>query len=603
MPKQLGTNELRKKYLEFFKSKGHKVIPSAPLVPENDPSVLFTTAGMHPLVPYLKGENHPDGVRLTDSQKCLRTTDIDEVGDSTHATVFEMLGNWSLGDYFKREAIEWSWEFLTSEEWLGLDPNYLAVSVFAGKEDPTSPSGLRGVGVPRDEESAKIWESVGVPKERIAYLGMEENWWPAGGGQPGPQGPDTEMFYWVGDEEPPEKFDAQDSRWVEIWNDVFMQFNQLESGELEPLPQQNVDTGMGLERTVMVLNGMKSIYEIDSFAALMDLIVSSATQRDEKHERIVADHVKAATFLLGDETPVAPGNTDQGYVLRRVIRRAVRSARVLGVGDAVNLLTTGADVIIDEYANHYPSLQDHAKHVRDELVKEIEKFESALSRGMKEFEKMLSNKETGDVLSGQDAFTLYESFGFPVELTQELAAEHKLTMEMGGFEEALKGHQDKSREGAKQKFAGGLADHSKESVQYHTATHLLHQALRDVLGDHVFQKGSNITAERLRFDFSHTDKMTDEEIKKTEDIVNEKIQAGMPVTREETTVEEAKKRGALGLFEHKYGEKVSMYSMGDFSCEICGGPHVENTNELGTFKITKEESAGGGVRRIKAVLE
>lgn len=592
MAEKLTSAQLREKYLSFFESKGHARIPSAPLVPENDPSVLFTTAGMHPLVPYLKGEKHPAGTRLADVQKCLRTTDIDEVGDATHATVFEMLGNWSLGDYFKREAIEWSWEFLTSEQWLGIDPRYLAVSVFAGDSD-----------APRDEESAKIWQEVGMPKERIAFLDKHENWWPAGGGQPGPQGPDTEMFFWVGDEAPPKEFNPEDKRWVEIWNDVFMQYDLTADGEYKPLPQQNVDTGMGLERTVMVLNGYSSIYEIDTFQPLMHLIGSKLKNHDERYMRIVADHIKAATFLLGDESPVVPGNTDQGYVLRRVIRRAVRSCRVLQVENTMALLREGVELMINQYGDIYPSLKQHREAIHGELQKEVERFESALARGLKEFEKALVGKTAGGVIAGQDAFRLYESFGFPIELTQELAAEHKLTVDLGGFEEALKAHQEKSRAGAEQKFKGGLADHSTESIHYHTATHLLHQALRTVLGEHVFQKGSNITKERLRFDFSHPDKMTPEQIKATEDLVNEKIQADMAVTREEMTVEEAKKKGALGLFEQKYGEKVSVYTMGDFSCEICGGPHVTHTGELGRFKINKEESAGSGIRRIKAILE
>lgn len=589
----IGTDELREKYLDFFESKGHVRIPSAPLVPENDPSVLFTTAGMHPLVPYLKGESHPQGVRLTDAQKCLRTKDIDEVGDGTHATVFEMLGNWSLGDYFKKEAIEWSWEFLTSPDWLGIDPEYLAVSVFAGDEV-----------APRDEESAQFWQEVGVATERITYLDKEENWWPAGGGMVGPQGPDTEMFYWTGEDQPPKQFDPEDNHWVEIWNDVFMQYNLAsEGGVLEELPQQNVDTGMGLERVVMVLNGYTSIYEIDSFAELMSLISKYAMRDDLRHKRIVADHVKAATFILGDEHPVEPSNVDRGYVLRRLIRRAVRSARMLEVENIGNLLVEGTRIMIKQYGEAYPSLKKNEAYVIEQLKAEIEKFENVLASGLKNFEKFVEGKLKGGVLSGEDAFRLYESYGFPIELTEELASERGIAVDMGGFEQALTSHQDKSREGAKGKFAGGLADHSEKSVQYHTATHLVHQALRDVLGDHVFQKGSNITPKRLRFDFSHPEKLTDEELQKVEAIVNEKIKDDLEVKREEMSVEEAKEKGALGLFEHKYGESISVYSMGDYSTEICGGPHVKHTGELGSFKITKEESAGSGVRRIKAVLE
>ncbi len=588
----ITTKEIRQKFLDFFKSKGHVVIPSAPLVPEHDPSVLFTTAGMHPLVPYFKGQPHPGGRRLADAQKCLRTTDIDEVGDATHATVFEMLGNWSLGDYFKKDAIAWSWEFLTDKKWLGLDPAYLAVTVFTGDEH-----------APRDEESAELWLSAGVPKERIAYLGKEDNWWPAGGGQPGPQGPDTEMFYWTGKEEPPTTFDPSDKKWVEIWNDVFMQFDLPASGKLEPLKQQNVDTGMGLERAVMVLNGLTSIYEIDSFANVMKYIREETKSYDERHARIVADHMKAAAFLLADEHPIEPSNTDQGYVLRRLIRRAVRSARVLGIEDIAEFLDTSMAFMFGEYQDHYTSLARQQRQAREQLRLEVERFLSALARGMKEFARSAEGKMRGDMIRGKDAFTLYESFGFPIELTQELAEERGLTVDMGGFEEALSHHQTKSREATKGKFAGGLSDHSEMSVKYHTATHLLHQALQTVLGSHATQKGSNITPERLRFDFMHPSKMTPEEIQKVEDLVNEQIEKDLSVTREEMTVDEAKEKGALGLFGHKYGDKVSVYTIGDFSCEICGGPHVEHTGVLGKFKIAKEESTSSGVRRIKAVLE
>ena len=596
---QIGSDELRELYQRFFESKGHARIPSAPLTPENDPSVLFTTAGMHPLVPYLKGQEHPQGKRLTNVQKCLRTTDIDEVGDATHATVFEMLGNWSLGDYFKKEAIEWSWEFLTSKDWLGLDPNYLSVSVFAGDDN-----------APLDEESAQVWRQVGVAKERIAYLGAAENWWPAfakasAGQSPpeGPQGPDTEMFYWTGTEKPPEKFDPEDERWIEIWNDVFMQFNRTEDGKLDDLPQKNVDTGMGVERVVMVLNGKSSIYEIDTFGKLTQLISRHAEKADTQHMRIVADHIKAATFVLGDKHPVNPSNTDRGYVLRRLIRRAVRSARSLGIADITAVLTEGQEIMTEVYGAHYPSLREREKTTRQALVEEIAKFEAVLIQGLKNFDKFSEGKLKGGVLAGEDAFRLYESYGFPIELTAELAKERGIAVDMGGFEEALKSHQAKSREGAKQKFAGGLADHSEESVRYHTATHLLHQALRDVLGEHVLQKGSNITKDRLRFDFSHPDRMTADELQRVQALVNEKIKANLPVRREDMTVRDAKKQGALGLFEAKYGDKVSVYSIGGYSKEICGGPHVDATEELGRFVVKKEESAGAGVRRIKAVLE
>lgn len=581
----ISTNELRDLYQAFFETKGHVRIPSAPLVPEHDPSVLFTTAGMHPLVPYLKGQAHPAGKRLVDAQKCLRTTDIDSVGDATHATVFEMLGNWSLGDYFKHEAITWSWEFLTGKEWLGINPNYLAVSVFH-----------------EDKDSAQIWQELGVPEGRMAYLGVDDNWWPSGGTQLGPQGPDTEMFYWTGEEKPPEAFDPRDSGWVEIWNDVFMQFNRAPDGKLEELPQKNVDTGMGLERTVMVLNRLPSIYEIGSFRPLMNIINEVTSSDDVRHKRILADHIKAATFILGDEHPVEPSNTDRGYVLRRVIRRAVRSARQLGILKIGDLLGQGQAEMTKQYGEYYPSLREHQQSAAALLQKEVAKFEAVLAEGLRRFQAAATGKLKGEVLSGETAFKLYESYGFPIELTQEMAREQGLTVDMGGFEEALKTHQTKSREGAKQKFAGGLADHSEMSVKYHTATHLLHQALQDVLGKHAVQRGSNITAERLRFDFSHPDKMMAEQIAKVEEIVNEKIQADLPVMRHEMTVEEAREKGALGLFGHKYTEKVNVYEVGDYSIEICGGPHVERTGALGKFKITKEESAGGGIRRIKAIL-
>lgn len=578
--RKISTNELRELYQKFFESKGHVRIPSAPLVPENDPSVLFTTAGMHPLVPYLKGQPHPAGKRLTDVQKSLRTTDIDEVGDATHATVFEMLGNWSLGDYFKKEAIQWSYEFLTDKKWLRIDPRNLAVSVFAGNER-----------TPRDEESAAAWKELGIPEERISYLGMDDNWWPAGGKQAGPQGPDTEMFYKTG------------SGWVEIWNDVFMQFNRDEQGKLTPLPQQNVDTGMGLERTVMILNGFSSIYEIDSFQPLMKLINDATKQPNIRHARILADHIKAAMFILGDEHPVEPSNTERGYVLRRIIRRAVRSARQIGIENRAELMLAGQKLMIDQYQQIYPSVQANFTLAQERLRKEIEKFEAVLTQGLRRFEKAVAGKLKGEVMSGEEAFRLYESHGFPIELTQELARERGLTVALGAFEGALQGHQETSRTAGTGKFKGGLSDHSEMSVKYHTATHLLHQALRDVLGNHVFQKGSNITPERLRFDFSHSQKMTGGEIEKVEEIMNEKVQADLPVKHEEMTVAEAKKQGALGLFEAKYAERVSVYSMGDYSIEICGGPHVERTGTLGHFRILKEESAGSGIRRIKAVLE
>ena len=590
--KQLSSNELREAYQEFFEGKGHIRIPSAPLVPQDDPSVLFTTAGMHPLVPYLRGQVHPAGQRLTNVQKCLRTTDIEQVGDATHATVFEMLGNWSLGDYFKQEAIEWSWEFLTSVDWLGMEPNKLAVSVFAGDDV-----------APRDEDSAKFWRAVGIVEQHIAYLNKDENWWPAGGGAIGPQGPDTEMFFWTGREAVPDHFDTTDKRWVEIWNDVFMEFNRAESGNFTTLAQQNVDTGMGLERVIMVGQGAESIYEIDTFAPLMKLISSQTKVSDVRHQRILADHIKAATFVMADEHPVKPANSEQGYVVRRLLRRALRSSRVLEVRDPTTLLLAGADYVAQTYGSVYPSLVDNLEPAKQAMRDEVDKFDQVLKRGLKKFEAVLAAQNGGDVLAGEIAFKLYDTYGFPIELTQELAAEHKLSVDLAGFARALKSHQQKSRAASIGKFAGGLADHSDQAVRYHTATHLLHQALRDVLGEQVVQQGSNITAERLRFDYSYSEKMTTEQVKKVEDLVNAKIAADLPVTKREMTVTEAKQEGALGLFEKKYGERVNVYRIGDYSIEICGGPHVESTGELGTFRITKEQSVSAGIRRLKASLQ
>ncbi len=592
----MSTNELREAYQRFFEERGHMRIPSAPLVPENDPSVLFTTAGMHPLVPYLKGQPHPAGKRLTNAQKSLRTTDIDEVGDATHATVFEMLGNWSLGDYFKKEAITWSWEFLTSSEGLGIAPERLAVSVFAGDADAAL-----------DEEAENTWRSLGVAQERIARLGKEENWWPAGGKHPGPQGPDTEMFYWTGSEAAPVTFDPTDRRWVEIWNDVFMQYNRTVDGTYEPLPQQNVDTGMGLERVIMVMGGHASIYDIDSFTPLMQLLRSVVTADDERSLRILADHIKAFTFVLGDEIQVVPANTDQGYVVRRLIRRAIVAGRQLQIKRPISeVLLEGMNLVIEQYGSAYASLQQGKTEAQTNLRQEVEKFDATIDRGLRELDRLLKGRRSGDVLTGQEVFSLYETHGLPYEVTAEIAAQNGLSIDQEAtkkeFEQAFAAHKEKSRTAAAGKFKGGLADHSEMSIKYHTATHLLHQALQDVLGPKAIQKGSNITPERLRFDFSHSEKLTPDQLARVTQIVNEKIQADLPVTREEVTVEEAREAGARGLFSERYGEKVSVYRVGDYSIEICGGPHVERTGVLGTFRITKEESAGAGVRRIRAVL-
>ena len=585
---------LREKYLGFFAERGHAVIQSASLIPENDPSVLFTTAGMHPLIPYLMGQSHPKGHRLTDVQKCVRTDDIEEVGDDSHLTFFEMLGNWSLGDYFNHQSIKWSYEFLTSKKYLGLDPDRISVTVFAGDDD-----------APRDEDSAKVWEECGIPKERIYYLPKKHNWWIAG--TTGPCGPDTEMFYWTGPLPAPETFDPRNKLWVEIWNDVFMQYNKTADGKFEPLAQKNVDTGMGVERVTAILQGKKSCYETELFAPLfaeLDQLRGVAHQEGEERsrsERIVVEHARAATFIMADG--ITPGKVDQAYVLRRLIRRMIREARKLGVN---GLFTAKlAEVVIRGYKEFYPELEANSRQILEEFTREEEQFQQALEKGTAEFEKLIARVPAhiqNKVVSGKNAFYLYETFGFPIELTVEMAQEKGFKVDLKGYEDAYAKHQELSRKGAEQKFKGGLADHSEESAKLHTATHLLHAALRKVLGTHVAQKGSNINAERLRFDFSHPDKMTPEQIAEVERLVNEAIEAKAPVICEEMGVEEAKAQGAIGLFGDKYGEKVRVYTMGGFSKEICGGPHAANTGDLEHFRIVKEESSSRGVRRIKAVI-
>ena len=592
---KITSKDLRSLYLNIFAEKGHPVIRSASLIPENDPTVLFTTAGMHPLTPYLLGQKHPAGNRLTDVQKCVRTGDIDEVGDASHCTFFEMLGNWSLGDYFKKEAIHWSYEFLTSEKYLGIPKERLAVSVFAGDDD-----------APRDEESADIWMECGLKPEQIFYLPKKNNWWgPAG--ITGPCGPDTEMFFDTGKPKCSDGCGPQCDcgKYLEIWNDVFMQYNKNEAGSFEPLRQNNVDTGMGLERTVCVINGLGSVYETDVFEGAIRCIESLSGKKygidDETTRaiRIVADHVRTATFMLGDQIGVTPSNVDQGYVLRRLIRRAIRFMRSLGIGkgEMVKL----AAHYVDFYAEVYPELAENRQKIMDELTKEEEKFSRALEQGTKEFERAAAKAQNG-VIDGQTAFRLYDTFGFPIEMTVEFAKEKGLAVDTEGFREKFAEHQKKSQLGSEQRFKGGLADHSEKTTKLHTATHLLQAALRKVLGDEVAQKGSNITEERLRFDFSFSRPMTKEEIAETQKLVNEAIGRKMPITCEEMTVEEAKAQGAIGLFGDKYGEVVKVYTMGDFSKEICGGPHASNTGDLGEFVITKEQSSSSGVRRIKAEL-
>ena len=586
--------ELRRKYIEFFKSKGHQEIKSASLIPDNDPTCLFTTAGMHPLVPYLQGAKHPSGTRLTDCQKCIRTGDIDEVGDPVHLTFFEMLGNWSLGDYFKKEAIDFSFEFLTGKDNLNIPVDMLAVTVFAGDEN-----------APFDAEAFEIWKGHGIPECRIAKLGKKDNWWgPAG--TTGPCGPDTEMFYWTGSKPAPETFDPSNKLWVEIWNDVFMQYNKTADGTFEPLSQRNVDTGMGLERITAVLQGKASCYETEIFASIFAALdevrgIETPAERTAS-ERIIADHLRAATFIIADG--ITPGRVDQPYVLRRLIRRAIREGRKLGITGKL-FTSTIAQVVIGQFGEFYPELVERKDVIISELDREEKQFGVTLENGIKEFQKLVDRVPAfveRKVISGKNAFNLYETYGFPIELTCEMAAEQNFTVDMAGYEEAYKKHQEMSRAGAEQKFKGGLADHSEATARLHTATHLLQAALRKILGEHVEQKGSNITAERLRFDFSHPEKMTPEQIAEAEKLVNEAIARDLEIVCEEMDVDSARARGAMGLFGSKYGEVVKVYTMGDVSCEICGGPHAARTGELKSFKILKEESSSRGVRRIKAVI-
>ena len=595
--KVLNAKQLRQLWLDFYKSKGHTVISSASLIPENDPTVLFTTAGMHPLVPYLLGEKHPGGTRLCNVQKCVRTGDIDEVGDSSHLTFFEMLGNWSLGDYFKKEQIAWSYEFLTSEKYLGIDPAVLSVSVFAGDSD-----------CPRDGESAGYWQAAGIPAERIFYLPKENNWWgPAG--ITGPCGPDTEMFIDTGKKACSKSCSPACScgKYLEIWNDVFMQYNKTAEGKYEPLSQKNVDTGMGLERTLKTMQGVGSVYEIDIFQSIISEIEKlfgvKYGQSDSitKAIRIIADHTRTAVMMTGDRRGIVCSNVDQGYILRRLLRRAVRYVRQLG-GEAGKLALI-AKVIVDEYGAAYPELKENESKIIDEITAEEARFEKTLQSGIREFEKLRQYLQ-GTVISGKAAFKLYDTYGFPIEMTAELAAEAGLTVNIEGFEAAFKEHQLKSQAGAEQKFKGGLADNGEQTARLHTATHLMHAALKKVLSDpSVSQKGSNITEERLRFDFNFARPMTAEEIKKVEDYVNEAIKADAEILCREMTLDEAKSVGAEAHFESKYGELVKVYTMGKFSAEVCGGPHAKRTGELGKFEIVKEQSSGAGIRRIKAVLK
>ena len=608
--KTYSSQQLREMYLNFFKDKGHKVIPSASLIPENDPTVLFTTAGMHPLVPYLLGEKHPAGNRLTDVQKCVRTGDIEDVGDERHCTFFEMLGNWSLGDYFKKEMIPWSYEFLTGEKYLGIPKDKIAVTVFGGDDT-----------LPCDTEAAELWEKAGIDKNNIYFMPRENNWWgPAG--LTGPCGTDTEMFVIRKPKcSPTCNPDCNCGAFLEIWNDVFMRFNKQADGSYTELSQKNVDTGMGLERALCVLNGKSSVYETDLFEdAIKEISALTGKTYGESDEvtrafRVLLDHTRTATFMIGDEKGIVPSNTDQGYILRRIIRRAVRFGRKIELPEGS--LAKISATFVEKYKSVYPELALNCSKIADELNKEEAKFTKTLQQGLKEFEKCINGLERKNafmmqkdpayvpekVINGKQAFHLYDTYGFPVEITDEMAKERGYGVDLDGYKAAFEEHQSKSKAGSENKFACGLADHKEATTRLHTATHLLHAALKKVCSPDVNQKGSNITEERLRFDFNLPQPMTAEQIKAVEDLVNEQIQANVPVVMKEISLEEAKAEGFTGLFESKYGERVKTYTIGEFSKEICGGPHVENTGELGKFKIQKEQSCGSGIRRIKAVLQ
>ncbi len=586
----MEAQELREAYINFFKARGHVQIPSASLIPENDPTVLFTTAGMHPLVPYLLGEKHPAGKRLTDFQKCVRTGDIDEVGDASHLTFFEMLGNWSLGDYFKKESIAWSFELL--QEVLHIPPEQIAVTAFAGDAD-----------APKDTETAELWEQQGISKDHIFFLPKEDNWWgPAG--QTGPCGPDTEIFYIDKTKKPcgPNcRPGCHCGYYTEIWNNVFMQYFKDAEGKFSPLKQKNVDTGMGLERALRVVNGVETVYDTPLFTpiiAKIEELSGKKYQDDLKAFRVIADHMRASTFLIADG--VVPARMGGGYILRRLIRRASRYMNQLGI-EGVHMAEI-SEVIIRDYSKAYPELEKNRENILKTIAAEEEKFHATLKKGLRRFDEAAANTQPGQTMDGDTVFHLYDTFGFPIELTKELAAERGLKIDEQDFRNRFKQHQETSRMDTNQVFKGGLADHTVETTKLHTATHLLNAALRNLIDPNIRQKGSNITAERLRFDFNFDRKLTPEELAKIEKYVNDAIKADIPVVCEEMTLEEARARNAIGVFDSKYGERVKVYTIGDISCEICGGPHVKHTGELQGFKIIKEQSSAAGVRRIKAVV-
>ena len=585
----IKVDDLREKYLRFFESKGHKIIPSAPVVPENDPSVLFNTAGMQPLIPYLMGEAHPYGTRLVDYQKCIRTNDLDSVGDATHHTFFEMLGNWSLGDYFKEESISYSFEFLTKV--LNIPIERLAVTVYEGDSK-----------IPRDEVSADVWKKLGIPENRIAYLDASNNFWIAG--ESGPCGGDTEIFYFRSNDEIPEVFDPEDDRWVEIWNNVFMEYYKDKDGNVSELPKKNVDTGMGYERIIAVFEGVNDNYQTSVWRDVINKIEEVSNLPYEGNEvsmRIIADHLRTSVFIASDNSMIKPSNTDQGYILRRLIRRAIRHAKKLNIDINSDWEQSIAKVIINKYKKYYSEIETNQNIALEVLKNEKIKFNRTLEKGLKEFEKVVANGI--QEIDASTAFKLYDTYGFPIELTVELASDVNISVDEKGFKEKFREHQEKSRAGAEGKFKGGLAGNGEVETKYHTATHLLNAALKEVVNKDVHQKGSNITSERMRFDFSCDHKLTDEEKQKTEELVNKWIQEGLSVTIEEMSKEDAIKSGAECMFIEKYPDIVKVYSIGEVSKELCGGPHVENTSVLGHFKIVKEEASSAGVRRIKAILE